>query len=102
MNPYIWCAVGSAIGWLAFQVFISTEGRIVMLENMGVGVFGAFLGGDFVAAQLRGGVVNDKDFSMGSLGLAVGGAVILLVLLRIMRGTVGRLKASKSPSSKRY
>jgi hypothetical protein len=43
----------------------------VILENVAVGVFGAFIGGDFVAAMLSTGIVNDKVFSVRSLGLAI-------------------------------
>ena len=40
-----------------------------------VGVFGAFIGGDFFVSMLNGGVVNDKIFSIRSLAFAVTGAV---------------------------
>jgi uncharacterized membrane protein YeaQ/YmgE (transglycosylase-associated protein family) len=67
-----------------------------VLENVLVGVFGAFIGGDFVASQLNGGVINDKDFSFKSLALAVGGAVLMLLALKLMRKTVGPMRGGKS------
>ncbi|MFO1261719.1 MAG: GlsB/YeaQ/YmgE family stress response membrane protein [Rhodoferax sp.] len=100
INPYIWCLVGAAVGWLA-ALMMGNAGKTVMIENVLVGVFGAFIGGDFIASQLNGGVVNDTDFRIGSLGLAVGGAVVMLVLLRLMRRVVGPMRAHKTPNRRR-
>lgn len=69
------------------------------MENVLVGMFGAFIGGDFVASMLNGGVVNDQDFTLGALGLAVASAVVMLVLLRLMRGAVGPLRSGKKKRS---
>ncbi len=99
INPYIWCVVGGVVGWLATLVMGSSD-KSVMVENVLVGVFGAFIGGDFLAAQLNGGVVNDKDFRIGSLGLAVGGAVVMLLMLKLMRRMVGPMRAHKAPRRK--
>ncbi|MEO8390246.1 MAG: hypothetical protein ABI893_15985 [Polaromonas sp.] len=70
---------------------------MLVLENLGVGVFGAYIGGDFVASMLSGGKTTDTVFSMGSLGLAVGGAVVALGLLRLMRRAVGVQHVTKGP-----
>ena len=73
-----------------------------MIENILVGVFGAFIGGDFVAAMISGAaVVNDKDFRVSSLAMAVGGAVVMLLVLRMMRGAVGPMRSSKSKAGRR-
>ena len=73
-----------------------------MIENILVGVFGAFIGGDFVAAMISGStVVNDKEFRMSSLGMAIAGAIVMLVVLRVMRGAVGPMRASKSKFGRR-
>ena len=74
-----------------------TREKIVILENLGVGVFGAYIGGDFIAAMLSHGKTNDAVFSMTSLGLAVGSAVVTLLLLKLMRRAVGPMQRSKSP-----
>lgn len=95
INPYIWCVVGGLLGGAAGLLFKSGD-RIVMIENVGVGIFGAYIGGDFIASMLNGGVINDTDFSMRSLGLAIGGSVACLALLRLMRRTVGPMQAGKS------
>ena len=74
----------------------------LLIENVAVGVFGAFIGGDFVAAMISGAkVVNDKDFRISSLAMAVAGAVVMLVVLRLMRGAVGPMRAGKSKAGRR-
>jgi uncharacterized membrane protein YeaQ/YmgE (transglycosylase-associated protein family) len=52
--------------WLA-ALMMGNAGTAVMIENVLVGVFGAFIGGDFIASQLNGGVVNDTDFRVGPM-----------------------------------
>jgi uncharacterized membrane protein YeaQ/YmgE (transglycosylase-associated protein family) len=94
INSFIWCAVGGAIGWLA-AMLMKSEGRIGMIESMLVGVFGAFIGGDFIVTLMNKGVVNDKDFRIGSLAFAVVGAVVMLIILKLLRRSVGPLQAGK-------
>jgi uncharacterized membrane protein YeaQ/YmgE (transglycosylase-associated protein family) len=100
INPYIWCVVGAAVGWLATQM-MAEPGRVVLIENILAGVFGAFIGGDFIASQFNNGVVNNKDFQVSSLALAIGSAVVVLLMLKLMRRVVGPMRAGKSPSRKR-
>ncbi|EJL86282.1 hypothetical protein PMI15_01496 [Polaromonas sp. CF318] len=88
--------VGALFGGAAC-LLAGTREKILILENLGVGVFGAYIGGDFVAAILSRGKTNDTVFSMGSLGLAVAGAVTALVLLRLMRRAVGPMHRSRGP-----
>ncbi len=88
--------MGAALGWIAG--LLSKPGdRVVTIENVLVGIFGAYIGGDFVAALLSHGKTNDKDFSMGSLGLALAGAVVMLLLLKLMRKAVGPMRPAKKP-----
>jgi uncharacterized membrane protein YeaQ/YmgE (transglycosylase-associated protein family) len=70
--------------------------RPLLIENILAGVFGAFVGGDFIVSSLNGGVVNDTDFKIGSLAMAIAGAVVMLLLLKLMRKLVGPLRDSKS------
>lgn len=101
INPFIWCAVGALIG-AAASFIVASQGRTVMIENVLVGVFGAFIGGDFVAAMISGSTVaNDKDFRMSSLGMAIAGAVLMLVVLRLMRRAVGPIRGAKSKGRRR-
>jgi uncharacterized membrane protein YeaQ/YmgE (transglycosylase-associated protein family) len=82
-------------------VVMQSGGRVLLIENMAVAIFGAFVGGDFVVAMLNHGVVNDKDFHASSLGFAVAGAVGMVILLKLMRMAVGPMRASKSKAGRR-
>ena len=93
LNPYLICAVGAGTGWLA-GIFMRSDGKIVRIEEMLVGVFGAFIGGDFLLSQLVGPTATGS--MVQALGLAFAGAAVLLVLLRLMRGVVGPLVSTKS------
>ena len=68
----------------------------LLVENILAGVFGAFVGGDFIVSSLNGGVVNDTDFKFSSLAMAVAGAVVMLLALKLMRKMVGPMRAGKS------
>ena len=82
------------MGWIA-ALMASDAGRILMLESIGVGIFGAFIGGDFMVAMVTSGVVDPKVFSTRDLAFAVAGAALMLVLLKLMRRAVGPLHVSK-------
>ncbi len=86
--------VGALFGGAAC-LLAGTREKILILENLGVGVFGAYIGGDFVASILSHGKTSDTVFSMGSLGLAVAGAIAALALLRLMRRAVGPMHRTK-------
>jgi uncharacterized membrane protein YeaQ/YmgE (transglycosylase-associated protein family) len=73
----------------------------VLVENIAVGVFGAFVGGDFLVAMFSGLDKADTAFHIGSLGLAVAGAIGMLFALRVMRGAVGPLRASRKAGQRR-
>ena len=83
------------MGWL-FGMWAGAAARGVIIENVLVGVFGAFIGGDFVVAMLTKGVVDESVFQFRSLLFAVVGAVVFLSALRLMRGSVGAIRVSKS------
>lgn len=92
------------IGWLSTRLASKALVGVTptsVIESVLVGMFGAFIGGDFVAAQLNSGVVNNTQFTLSGLMLAVGGAVVILLLLKLMRRLVGPMRTGKSPSKKR-
>jgi len=92
--------VGALVGWLAW-VLAQSGGRTLLIENILVGVFGAFVGGDFLVALLNNGVVDDKVFKMGSLVYAVVAAVVMLLILKLLRHAVGPMKAGKKKARAR-
>jgi uncharacterized membrane protein YeaQ/YmgE (transglycosylase-associated protein family) len=100
INTYIWCALGGILGWIA-GVMMGGGGRIVLIENVLVGIFGAFIGGEFIAAMLNSGKVA-TEFRIGSLAIAVASAVVMLLLLKVMRRAVGPMMPSKKKVTKRF
>ena len=67
------------------------------IEEVLVGIFGAFAGGEFLLSQFAPRApAAAADFSIVSVGLGIAGAIVMLVLLRVMRGAVGPLRNSKS------
>lgn len=114
INPFIWCAVGATIGWLASQLAASSGGAVGRIESILVGVFGAFVGGEFVAdlltqavpavAALPGAAVVPipaVPFSMLALALAATGSVVMLILLAVMRKAVGPMQPHKRKPDRR-
>lgn len=92
--PYVWCIIGAVLGYLGGS--LSGDGSLVTrLEAVGVGVFGAFMGGEFIASYVLKPEVL-KTISAPAAGMAVAGAVVALVLLKLMRRAVGPMKVGKS------
>ncbi|HEY0824930.1 MAG TPA: hypothetical protein VGD76_14170, partial [Ramlibacter sp.] len=96
---YSWCALGAAAGWLA-GAMLGSKGTVHRVEEVLVGVFGAFIGGEFVVDVFRGGPPA-PGFSIGSAGMALLGAGVMLALLKMMREAVGPLRPGKSPGARR-
>jgi uncharacterized membrane protein YeaQ/YmgE (transglycosylase-associated protein family) len=99
INVYIWCAIGAFAGWLATRM-MNAPARSAQIENILIGMFGAFIGGEFVSAQVSGAAVA-TGFHMSSLALAIAGAVVMLLLLRLMRKVVGPMQKGRSNQKKR-
>ncbi len=82
---------------------MSSSGKIVRIEDVLVGVFGAFIGGDFIPSMLAdSGPTAAPQGAATSLIAGAAGAVVLLFILRAMRKSVGPLKNSKSRAVKRF
>jgi len=72
--------VGGVIGWLAG--WIVKGGGFGILGDIVVGIVGAWLGG-YLADRVG---IAAKN-SLGHYGIALAGAVILVILLRLLFGT---------------
>jgi uncharacterized membrane protein YeaQ/YmgE (transglycosylase-associated protein family) len=83
VNFIVWLIVGAIVGWLASMIMRTSGGLLV---NIIVGIVGAFLGGLLLAPLLGTGTINQGDFSLSSVLVSVLGAIILLALLRLIRG----------------
>ncbi len=79
---------------------LDSKGKVQRVEEMLVGVFGAFIGGEFVVDLFRGGQ-SVPGVSIGAIGMALAGAIVMLALLKMMRGVVGPMRNSKSPTARR-
>ena len=99
INFYIWCAIGAAVGWLA-GAMLGSKSRLQRIEELLVGVFGAFIGGEFVADVFHIGTPR-AGLSVASAGMALLGAIVMLGLLKMMREAVGPLRPGKSPAGRR-
>jgi uncharacterized membrane protein YeaQ/YmgE (transglycosylase-associated protein family) len=100
INVYIWCAIGAFAGWLLTRMS-SLSSTSTTVENILIGMFGAFIGGDFVSVQISGATVA-SGFHFSSLLLALAGAIVMLALLQLMRKVVGPMRKSVSKKKRDY
>jgi uncharacterized membrane protein YeaQ/YmgE (transglycosylase-associated protein family) len=81
MGILSWIVMGLFVGVVAKFIMPGKDpGGIIITILLGIG--GAFLGG-FIGSYLGLGTVT--GFNMGSLLLAIGGAVLLLILYRLIK-----------------
>lgn len=95
INPFIWCAVGAVVGFVA-GTLMGGGGTVERIEEMLVGVFGAFIGGEFLPSMLAAEGAVPSGFSGSALLMGVAGAAVMLMLLRLMRRAVGPMRGRKS------
>ena len=83
MCLFIWIIVGALAGWIASMI-MKTDASMGALANIIVGIIGAFIGGWVVS--LFGINVADGQLSIPSVLTAILGAVILLAIIKAIRG----------------
>ena len=83
VNFVVWLFVGGIVGWVASYIMRVQQG---VLLNVLVGIVGAFLAGLLLTPLLGIGTINQNNFSLPGLLVSLGGAVILLTLLNVLRG----------------
>ena len=79
----IWILVGAIAGWVASMI-MKTDAQMGAFANIVVGIVGALIGGWVVS--LFGVEVVDGAFRIESLLTAILGSVILLAILKAVRG----------------
>ena len=84
MNLIIWLVVGGLIGWVA-SLIMKTDGQQGLILNVVVGVIGALLGGWLLSPLVGAGTVNQGDFSVMGLLVSLGGAIVLLFIVSLVR-----------------
>ena len=82
VNVIVWIIVGAIAGWLASMV-MKTNRQQGFIQDVIVGIIGAFIGGFVLNALGVGGAVT--GLNIASILTAFIGAVILLGLLRLIR-----------------
>ncbi len=80
---------------------MASESTGARIENILIGIFGAVIGGEFVAAMVMAPGATE-NFTVGAAALAVVCSIVLLLLLRLMRRLVGPLRPSKQRPPRNY
>ncbi|HEY8050521.1 MAG TPA: hypothetical protein VIE63_15215 [Ramlibacter sp.] len=94
MGPYVWCVIGAIVGALAIMLGGETD-FVRRVESVGVGVFGAFIGGQFLPTMFLPAAPQGAGLGMPAVALAIGCAIFAVFLLRVMRKAVGPMKTGK-------
>jgi uncharacterized membrane protein YeaQ/YmgE (transglycosylase-associated protein family) len=84
--------MGAIIGWIIFGLIAGAIAKLIMpgkdpggmFVTMLFGIAGALLGG-FIGRTLWGST-GVNDWGIGSFALAIGGAILLLALYRLVKG----------------
>jgi uncharacterized membrane protein YeaQ/YmgE (transglycosylase-associated protein family) len=82
MNIILWIIFGALAGWIASMI-MGANARMGALANIVVGIVGAIIGG-FLMTNVFG-AQGVTGFNLMSLLVAIGGAVILLFLVGLVR-----------------
>ncbi len=83
MDIIIWIVVGALAGWIASMI-MKSDAEMGALANIVVGIIGAFIGGWVV--NLFGTAPAAGQLNIPSIFTAILGAVILIAVLRMIRG----------------
>jgi uncharacterized membrane protein YeaQ/YmgE (transglycosylase-associated protein family) len=89
MNFIMWLVVGVIVGRVASLLTGTREG---LLLNIIVGIVGAVVAGFGVTPLVGISTINQNNFSLPAVLVAVGGAVILLTVLNLFRRRGYRLR----------
>jgi uncharacterized membrane protein YeaQ/YmgE (transglycosylase-associated protein family) len=82
MGIILWIVFGAIVGWLA-SLIMNTDNQQGPLLNIVVGIIGAFIGGFIMNTFGQAGV---SGFNLYSLIVAIGGAIVLIGLVQMIRG----------------
>jgi uncharacterized membrane protein YeaQ/YmgE (transglycosylase-associated protein family) len=90
INILVWIVVGALIGWLA-SLIMKTNSRQGLIADIIIGIVGAFVGGILLSPLFNISTINEGNFSLPSLLVSLGGAVILLAVSKLFRNVAGFL-----------
>lgn len=80
-NIILWIVLGGLAGWLA-SLIMGRDNQMGLMANIIVGIIGAVIGGLIMNFFGQSGV---SGFNLYSLLVALGGAIILLFLVGLIR-----------------
>jgi len=85
MNIIIYLIAGALVGWVASMI-MRTNSRQGLLQDIVVGIVGAFIAG-FLLSPLFGvpAISVGGSFSIPTLLVSLGGAIILLAVVKLFR-----------------
>lgn len=84
MGIILWLIVGGVVGWLASMI-MKTDGQQGIVLNVVVGIVGALIGGWLISPLVGAPTINDGSLSIASVAVSLGGAVILLAIINLLR-----------------
>jgi uncharacterized membrane protein YeaQ/YmgE (transglycosylase-associated protein family) len=90
INLLVWIVVGAIIGWLA-SIIMKTNSRQGLIADIIIGILGAFVAGILLSPLFNISTINEGNFSLPSLLVSLGGAVILLAVSKLFRNAAGFL-----------
>ena len=83
MNFLVWLIVGGVAGWLA-RLIMRTDAQQGLRLNIVVGIVGSLIGG-WVISPMVGVAPLSERLSIGSFGVSLVGAVLLLAIVNLFR-----------------
>ena len=84
INFLVWLIVGGIIGWVA-SLIMRTDAQQGLLLNIVVGIVGALVAGWLLTPLFGVGTINQSNFSVPAMLVSLGGAVILLAIVNLVR-----------------
>lgn len=85
INLITWLVVGGVIGWIASMI-MKTDAQQGIFLNIVVGIVGAALAGFLISPLIGVPSINDNAFSLGAMLVSLLGAILLLAIVRLVRG----------------
>lgn len=82
MGIILWIVFGALVGWIA-SLIMRTDENQGAIANIVIGIVGAFIGGA-ISSMLGGPSIT--GFNLGSLLIAILGAVVLIFFIRTLTG----------------